>query len=417
MNFLKKHDIVLKLVALLVAVFMWSYVVVLKNPAKVVKFPGVAIEMTGVSQLEERGFMLVTETDPKIDVSVTGTTDDVVKLNAADIKAVVDFSDIQEASTYYMQPTVTVPKADSISFKPQRLQFKVENIATKQVPVKVTTMNDLAGDRLIDKLAPSQEKVTVRGAESVVATVDYALVTVNLQDISKNMVQTCRVSLYGEDDTLIDSPYVSAEEQLVDVTVGLNHVVSVPLNVTLISSEELPRDMVGVKISPESVRVYGSKDDVDKLSSLSLGSIDLGEVRDDGQQFMLTIKLPAGIKLMEGEPSSARVTLTMEENATRTINVTNITLKDTSSAEQKPGITLNTSSLSVEIQGKAHLVAGVTASDLHAEAEFDSAALGAGSHAVPVTVTVDRDGVTVLSTELTAMIMIEARQEEESDQS
>lgn len=60
---------------------------------------------------------------------------------------------------------------------------------------------------------------------------------------------------------------------------------------------------------------------------------------------------------------------------------------------------------------------GVTASDLHAEAEFDSAALGAGSHAVPVTVTVDRDGVTVLSTELTAMIMIEARQEEESDQS
>ena len=59
MNFLKKHDIVLKLVALLVAVFMWSYVVVLKNPAKVVKFPGVAIEMTGVSQLEERGLMLV----------------------------------------------------------------------------------------------------------------------------------------------------------------------------------------------------------------------------------------------------------------------------------------------------------------------------------------------------------------------
>ena len=98
MNFLKKHDIVLKLVALLVAVFMWSYVVVLENPAKVVKFPGAAIEMTGVSQLEERGLMLVTETDPKIDVSVTGTTDDVVKLNAADIKAVVDFSDIQEIS-------------------------------------------------------------------------------------------------------------------------------------------------------------------------------------------------------------------------------------------------------------------------------------------------------------------------------
>ncbi|MBP3311784.1 MAG: hypothetical protein J6L72_06055, partial [Butyricicoccus sp.] len=96
MNFLKKHDIVLKIVALLVAIFLWSYVVVITNPSKVVKFPGIAVQMTGVEQLEERGLMLVTETDPKIDINVTGTTKDVVNLNVADIKAVVDFSDIQE---------------------------------------------------------------------------------------------------------------------------------------------------------------------------------------------------------------------------------------------------------------------------------------------------------------------------------
>lgn len=416
MNFLKKHDIVLKIVALLVAIFLWSYVVVITNPSKVVKFPGIAVQMTGVEQLEERGLMLVTETDPKIDINVTGTTKDVVNLNVADIKAVVDFSDIQEASTYYMQPTVTVPTAESVTFKPQRLQFKVENIVTKSVPVKVTTMNDLAGDRLIDKLTPSQQKVTVRGAESVVATVDYALVTVDLQDISKNMAQTCRVSLYAEDNTLIDSPYVSAENPSVDVTIGLNHVVTVPLNVTLISSAELSRDMVGVTINPESVRVYGAKSDVDSLTSLSLGSIDLGQVEDDGQQFTLSIKLPTGVKLMEGEPTTARVTLTMEENVTRTINVTNIELNDTNSADQPPEVNLNTGSLSVEIQGKAHLVAGITAADIHAQATFDSASLGEGSHAVPVTVTVNQSGVTVLSTDLTAMILIEA-QEEENNQS
>ncbi|MGN1007585.1 MAG: YbbR-like domain-containing protein, partial [Butyricicoccus sp.] len=163
MNFFKKHDIVLKIVALFVAVFLWSYVVLTENPAKIAKFPGVAVEMTGMEQLEERGLMLVTETEPKIDINVTGKTNDIVKLSASDIRAVVDFSDIQEASTYYMQPTVTVPKADSVSFKPQRLQFKVENIVTKSVPVKVTTMNDLSGDRLIDKLTPSKQKITVRG--------------------------------------------------------------------------------------------------------------------------------------------------------------------------------------------------------------------------------------------------------------
>lgn len=416
MNFFKKHDIVLKIVALFVAVFLWSYVVLTENPAKIAKFPGVAVEMTGMEQLEERGLMLVTETEPKIDINVTGKTNDIVKLSASDIRAVVDFSDIQEASTYYMQPTVTVPKADSVSFKPQRLQFKVENIVTKSVPVKVTTMNDLSGDRLIDKLTPSKQKITVRGAESVVATVDYALVTVDLQDISKNMAQTCRVSLYAEDDSLIDSPYVSAENQTVDVAVGLNHVVSVPLEVTLLPTAELSRDMVSVKIEPENVRVYGAKSDVDGLTAISLGSIDLNQVRDDGQQFTLTVKLPVGVKLMEGEPASARVTLTMDENVTRTVEVTNIELHDTNSAEEPPKVTLNTSSLSVEIQGKAHLVAGITASDLDVKAEFDSAALGEGSHAVPVKITVNQGGITVLSTDLTAIVSVEA-QEEDNNQS
>lgn len=416
MNFLKKHDIVLKIVALFVAVFLWSYVVMIENPAKIAKFPGIAVETTGMEQLEERGLILVTETEPRIDINVTGPTDDVVKLNASDIRATVDFSDIQEASTYYMQPVVTIPKADSISFKPQRLQFKVENIVTKSVPVKVTTMNDLSSDRLIDKLTPSKRKITVRGAESVISTVDYALVTVDLQDISKNMAQTCRVSLYAEDDSLIDSPYVSMEDQTIDVAVGLNHVVSVPLEVTLIPTEELSRDMVDVKIEPESVRVYGAKNDVNALTSLSLGSIDLSQITDDGQQFTLNIKLPSGVKLMEGETSSARVTLTMDENVTRTIELSNIELNDKNNEEQPPEVTLHTNSLSVEIQGKAHLVAGITAADLHAEVEFDSSTLGEGSHTVPVTITVDRSGVTVISTDLTAIISVET-QEEENNQS
>ena len=201
-----------------------------------------------------------------------------------------------------------------------------------------------------------------------------------------------------------------------DVAVGLNHVVSVPLEVTLLPTAELSRDMVSVKIEPENVRVYGAKSDVDGLTAISLGSIDLNQVRDDGQQFTLTVKLPVGVKLMEGEPASARVTLTMDENVTRTVEVTNIELHDTNSAEEPPKVTLNTSSLSVEIQGKAHLVAGITASDLDVKAEFDSAALCEGSHVVPVKITVNQGGITVLSTDLTAIVSVEA-QEEDNNQS
>ena len=193
----------------------------------------------------------------------------------------------------------------------------------------------------------------------------------------------------------------------------MNHVVSLPLGVTLISSPELSKDMVGVQIQPKSVRVYGAKEIVDELQSLSLGSIDLGQVQDDGQTFTLSIKLPSGVKLMEGEPKEARVVLSMEENANRTIRVTDIHLKDTSSAENKPEVALETSFIDITVQGKANVIAGVSASDIDAEVEFDSSALGAGTHTVPVHITIGTSGVTAVDTDLTVTVSVSAQEEEQ----
>ena len=413
MNFFKEHNILLKIASLLIAISLWSFVVVSENPAKTVKFSGQTVELLGTEQLDARGLMLVVDGDAKVDVSATGKTKDIVNLTAADVHASVDFSDIQEPSTYYMQPSITVPKAESISCKPQRLQFKVEKITTKQVPVRVTTMNDLPSDQRVDKLTPTQSRVTVRGAESMVSTVEYALLTVDLKEISKNMVQTCKVRLYTADDALLDSPYVSAGEDTMDVTVGLNHVVSVPLSVSLISSSELSKDMVTARVEPETIRVYGTKDVVNSLTNLSLGSIDLAAVKNDGEEFTFRIKLPTGVKLVDGEPENAKVKLTMKDDVTRTVSVSSISLNDTSSEEHKLGVTLLTSTLNVQIQGKAQLVAGIVPTDIHAEAKFDSAQLGAGTHSVPVQVTVEQSGVTALSENLTANILIAERKEED----
>lgn len=116
---------------------------------------------------------------------------------------------------------------------------------------------------------------------------------------------------------------------------------------------------------------------------------------------------------MEGEPKEARVVLSMEENANRTIRVTDIHLKDTSSAENKPEVALETSFIDITVQGKANVIAGVSASDIDAEVEFDSSALGAGTHTVPVHVTIGTSGVTAVDTDLTVTVSVSAQEEEQ----
>ena len=417
MSFLKKHDIFLKLLAILIAIFLWSFVILDDNPPKTVRFPSLSVQMNGMEKLEERGLMLVHETEPKIDVSVTGMTQDVVELKQSDVNAAVDFSDIPEAGTYYMQPSVSASKSSSVSFKPQRLQFKVENVVTRQVPVRVTTMNGLPDGRLVGSLEPETKNVSIRGAESVVASVEYALLTVDLQNVSENTTQDCRAALYGAQDMLIDSSYITMEQQEIPVSIHLNHVVSVPLVVSTLPSAELARDMVETEITPKEIRVYGEKEAVSQLASLSLGTVDLKDVQQDGQSFKLSIKLPSGIELMEGEPEEAEVNVKVKDAVPRTINITNITLKDANTEEQKPTVSLAAAvSLEVQIEGKANLVAAVTAADIHAEAEFNSAELGAGTHIVPVKLTVEKDGIQIADDTAEVSIIITQPQQAETNE-
>ena len=414
MNFLKQHNVFLKILSLFVAVFLWSYVVLTDNPPKTQTFPDLTVQTVGVENLEERGLTVVTTEDPKITLKVTGTSKDMAQLSVNDIKAEVDLSNIQEAGVYYIQPTITIDKdTDSISFEPRRLQITVENVVSKDVPVRVTTMNNLSEDRLVGTLTPSQETIQITGAESVVSTVGYALLTVDLDNISKNIAQTCRVTLYTEEDTLVDSPWVTPETDTLDVTIGVNHVVTLPLQVSLISAADLTSDMVETTIAPGSVRVYGESDAVSALTSLSLGSIDLGQIEKDGEQVKLSIKLPEGVHLMDGEPKQASVQITMKDDITRTVEVSSISLKDTSEEAEKPIVTLNTSSVNVEVVGKANAVSKVTAENIQVEATFDSSALGAGTHEVSAQVTVQADGVNVRTEEVTVSITIVAQEEEE----
>lgn len=414
MNFLKQHNVFLKIISVFVAVFLWSYVVLTDNPPKTQTFPNLTVQTIGLEELEERGLTVVDTEEPKITLRVTGSSQDMAQLSVSDIKAEADLSGIQEAGVYYIQPTVTVAKnTDSISFEPRRLQITVENIASKNVPVRVTTMNDLSDNQLVGELTPSQDTLRITGAESIVSTVGYALLTVDLEQISQNMSQSCRVALYTDDDTMIDSSLLTLERTSLEVTVGVNHIVSVPLQVSLISSEQLTRDMVEATITPSSVRVFGEESVIQSLTSLSLGSIDLADISTDGEEVSMTIKLPDGVKLMDGESKQATVRITMKDGVSRSIEISNIVLDDTNADAEKPQVTLETTSVSVDISGKANAVSAVSADDIAVTATFDSSALGAGTHEVTASVTVSVSGVTVETDEVTLQITIAALEEEE----
>ncbi len=409
MNFLKEHNVFLKILSLIIAIFLWSFVLLSENPIKTQTFSNQIVQEIGTEALEERGLMMVNTEQAKITLKVTGTSRDMANLTASDIIAQVDLSNIQEAGVYYIQPGITVQKTiESVSFQPRRLQITIENVITKEVPVKVTTMNTLGENQFIDDLSPSEESIEITGAESVVNTVDYALLTVDLENITKNKAQTCRVALYTAEDALVDSDFVKPEVETLDVTVGLNQVKTVPLNINVVSSVTLSKDLVTVTIAPEQIRVYGKEDALSQLSSINLGSINLADVNADGEEHAFTIKLPDGVKLMEGEPKQARVKLSMKDGISRTLTVTDIRLEDTSGEKD---VYLENASLDVKVEGKANVMANIKPENLHVTVKVDSSTLEAGTHDVPCQISCDINGVKILNENPTIKVIVMQKEE------
>lgn len=412
MNFLKEHNVFLKILSLLIAIFLWSFVLLSENPIKTQTFSNQTVQEIGTEALEERGLMMVNSEQAKITLKVTGTSKDMANLTASDIVAQVDLSNIQEAGVYYIQPGITVQKTiESVSFQPRRLQITIENVITKEVPVKVTTMNTLDENQLIEDLSPSKETIEITGAESVVNTVDYALLTVDLENITKNKAQTCRVTLYTAEDALVDSDFLKPEVETLDVTVGLNQVKSVKLNVNIVSSATLSSDLVAVTIAPEQVRVYGKENALSQINSINLGSINLADVIEDGEEHTFTIKLPDGVKLMEGEPKQARVKLSMKDGISRTLTVTDIRLEDTSQSTEKE-VYLENASLDVKVEGKANVMANIKPENLHVTVKVDLSTLEAGSHEVPCEISCDISGVKILNENPNIKVIVMQKEEE-----
>lgn len=410
MNFLKEHNVFLKILSLIIAIFLWSFVLLSENPIKTQTFSNQTVQEIGIEALAERGLMMVNTEQAKITLKVTGTSKDMANLTASDIVAQVDLSNIQEAGVYYIQPGITVQKTiESVSFQPRRLQIVIENIITKEVPVEVTTMNTLKENQLIDDLTPSQETIEITGAESVVNTVDHALLTVDLENITKNKAQTCRVALYTEEDALVDSDFVKPEVETLDVTVGLNQVKSVNLTVDLVSSPTLSKDLVTATIAPEKVRVYGKEAALNQLSSINLGTINLANVVADGEEHTFAIKLPDGVKLMEGEPNQVRVKLSMKDGISRTLTVTDIRLEDTSGEKE---VYLETNSLDVKVEGKANVMASIKPENFHINVKVDSSTLEVGTHDVPCQISCDISGVKILNENPTVKVIVMNKEED-----
>ena len=186
---IKQSKVLGFLLALVVALAMWLYVITLVSPESEAEFHNIPVVLQGEPMLESYGLMNVTENIPTVTLKLSGNRSDLNKVNSSNITVVVDLSKVYEAGTTHLRYSISYPgDVPAGAFKeesryPGTITIEVERKIKKEVPVNIRYVGELSEDFIVDKENKilDNSTITVSGPQSVIDQITQAVIDVDLE--------------------------------------------------------------------------------------------------------------------------------------------------------------------------------------------------------------------------------------------
>lgn len=398
--FFTKHDLAHKLIAILMAIALW-FIVVANNDdlMRTNTIANIPITYTNEDVLEDDyGLRLIEGQDQTVTVKVTGPYASLYSLTTNDIQVRVNLANFQKPGTYTIntskQSTNCTLLVNSSSVEaeistPSSFQIVLDEVITKEVPVTIQVDGTPSTGYMYDDPEGEQDSVSVTGPKTVVNQIRKATAVVPAED-STGLTKTTSVlasfTFLDEKNQPVDQTHLTSEPNDYSVTIPVYAVAKLPLTINLISSDTVDKNSVKATIDPQEIAVYGAEEVISKLTAISLGDLQLSTVSlDEDDPITIPIELPAGVTRVQGEATSAKVTIQAVGMSTREMPVTRITLQN-SGSDPNLTATLRTTSVNIRIQAETAALASLTADAFHVIAVFNADELGPGIHEVPIEV-------------------------------
>lgn len=411
----KNRKILNLVLAVVLAVGVWLYVINVENPTSPTTVRDIPITVTGEDVLAERDLMVTGLSADQVDLRISGRKKTLMNLNRSNITLELDVSTITTAGDHTLTCQYEFPRnvgSDSVSisdWEELRITVTVAQRETKEIPVRGEFIGTEAENSLAGAVTTDPDTVEVSGPAEALEDIAYALASVGGKEISSTLTESVNVVLMQADGTPAERQNVTVNTETVAVTVPVRTVAAIPLTVSLKDGGGVTADDVKVEITPGTVTVTAAEEgaEVDLPESISLGEIDLSNVLGD-TSFALPIQLPEGVILWGDQPDMASVSLTFQNVAVRQVEVQSIVLEN---VPQGYRAALVNQQLSVWVRGEADLVGDLDPGQLQVTVDLSEASLREGLQRLPVTVSFKGDspeGVNIMGTQYSIALELHA---------
>ena len=320
---IKQSKVLGFLLAAVVALAMWLYVITLVSPESEAEFHNIPVVLQGEAALSSKdrsgGLMLMMEEVPTVDLVLTGNRSDLNKLNASNITVTADLSKIYEEGTHEVRIDVAYPGnipngAISVARKdPATISVPVEKkVVDKAVDVVIFDGGTNVEDGYITQsIILDHEQIHITGPASVANKIEMARIDVNYTGRNATFREDYFITLCDEEGKPVDSKWIEVDHASVLLTAEIHQVKEVFLAVNVEDGGGATSATSQISIQPETIHVHGLREDLVGLDTLVIGSIKLAEYDADAE-LTFELDLPDNVEVM-GDTQTVNVSLKFPE--------------------------------------------------------------------------------------------------------
>lgn len=378
----KMSDVSIKISAVIIALFLWAFVMSDVNPEISRNIRNVPVSYTNVSDLERKGLVIMEPQEISIDVRITGKKSDVDNFDENNIVAQVDLSGYSEGQVR-VRPTVgIVGRETSVQIsdhQPREILFTFDRMIQREYSVRVITTGELGENYLLDDIDTSTSNIIVSGPRTWMNEVHEVLAYVDLN--GRTSTATTNVAVTVVDDEGNEVRGVEKSPNMINLEIPILRTQTVPIE--LQTTGELPENfsVENLQVNPSQVAVKGDHRVV-ALNKINTEEININRLLED-TSLEVDLILPEGVELLNPDEK-----ITISYDITEEIDQSHSFSLEEIIANLPEGLSLDQESLDqsidLSLSGDRELVEEITKEDISVIVDLEG--LEAGTHEIEVRV-------------------------------
>jgi YbbR domain-containing protein len=320
----------LKLASLIFAVIVWFLITNINDPVTSVRYTNIPVTLKNTNLITDQGqvYTVLDGSDTISSVTIFAPRSIIDSLSQNNIVATADLQDLSSYNTVGIQVITNkyYDKIESITPSSSVVKLSVERKASKSLALSATTSGTLADGYVIGDVSTEQNMIRISGPESVVGSVKYAAVDVDVTGFTSNIGTDADIVLYDANGDPIDATSVSMNIKTVRVNVVIYETKYVSLNYIVKGEPAAGHMLTGrVESNPSEVLIAGRSSTLSTISEIRIDDDALDVTGYSGNlQASIDVSkyLPSGVTLGDDDYNGmAAVVVYIEGVATRTLDV------------------------------------------------------------------------------------------------